>query len=82
MKYKIMALDIDGTLTNSQKVITANTRNKLIKFQKNGGKIILEIGEEQAESVGELLKMQGITQIGVVKDIQDLDRVIFGTMEK
>ena len=45
-------------------------------------KSILEIGEEQAESVCELLKMQGITQISVVKDIQNLDRVIFGTVKK
>ena len=55
---------------------------KWVKKLKNGGKIILEIGEEQAESVRELLKVWGITQICVVKDIQDLDRVIFGTMEK
>lgn len=53
-----------------------------VKKLKKGGKIILEIGEEQAESVCELLKVRGITQICVVKDIQDLDRVIFGTMEK
>lgn len=44
MLFRIIALDIDGTLTNSQKVITANTRNQLIKFQKNGGKIILASG--------------------------------------
>ena len=56
--------------------------DRWLKKLKNGGKIILEIGEEQAESVGELLKVRGITQICVVKDIQDLDRVIFGTMEK
>ncbi len=55
---------------------------KWMKKLKKGGKIILEIGEEQAESVCELLKMQGITQISVVKDIQNLDRVIFGTVKK
>ena len=56
--------------------------DKWVKKLKKGGKIILEIGEEQAESVSELLKMQEITQISVVKDIQNLDRVIFGTIEK
>ena len=56
--------------------------HKWLKKLKQGGKIILEIGEEQAESVSELLKMQGIIQISVVKDIQNLDRVVFGTMKK
>ena len=56
--------------------------DKWVKKLKNGGKIILEIGEEQAESVCELLKVQGITQICVVKDIQELDRAVFGTMKK
>lgn len=44
MAYKIIALDIDGTLTNSQKVITDKTQKTLIEFQKNGGKIILASG--------------------------------------
>ena len=56
--------------------------HKWLKKLKQGSKIILEIGEEQAESVSELLKMQGIIQISVVKDIQNLDRVVFGTMKK
>ena len=55
---------------------------KWIPKLKKGGKIILEIGEEQAEDVSKLLEMQGITQICVVKDIQELDRVVFGTMKK
>ncbi|MBR2175831.1 MAG: HAD family phosphatase [Clostridia bacterium] len=44
MDYKIIALDIDGTLTNSDKIITAETQEKLIEFQKNGGKLILASG--------------------------------------
>ena len=55
---------------------------KWIKKLKKGGKIILEIGEEQAKRVSELLKMQEITQICVVKDIQNLDRVVLGTVKK
>ena len=55
---------------------------KWVKKLRKGGKIILEIGEEQAKSVGELLKVQEITQISVVKDIQNLDRVVFGTVRK
>lgn len=34
MDYKIIALDIDGTLTNSQKEITPRTRYTIIDAQK------------------------------------------------
>lgn len=44
MSYKIISLDIDGTLTNSEKVITEKTRQHLIEFQENGGKVILASG--------------------------------------
>lgn len=44
MNYKIIALDLDGTLTNHKKVITPKTREALIKFQENGGKVILASG--------------------------------------
>lgn len=44
MKYKIIALDIDGTLTNSCKEITPATRNSLIDFQRRGGKVVLASG--------------------------------------
>ena len=39
MKYKVTALDIDGTLTDSRKKITAETKKSLLDYQKNGGKI-------------------------------------------
>lgn len=44
MDYKIIALDLDGTLTNSDKVITEKTRERLMDFQKNGGKVMLASG--------------------------------------
>ena len=44
MSYRIISLDIDGTLTNSEKIITEKTRDYLIEFQENGGKIILASG--------------------------------------
>ena len=44
MSYKIIALDLDGTLTNSRKIITPKTRNILMRFQQNGGRIILASG--------------------------------------
>lgn len=44
MKYKYLSLDLDGTLTNSQKIITPKTKNALIKAQENGITIILASG--------------------------------------
>ncbi|MBQ9460396.1 MAG: HAD family phosphatase [Clostridia bacterium] len=44
MIFRIIALDIDGTLTNSRKNISARTKNKLIAFQKHGGKVVLASG--------------------------------------
>ncbi|MCM1308703.1 MAG: Cof-type HAD-IIB family hydrolase [Butyrivibrio sp.] len=36
MKYKVLAFDIDGTLTNSEKKITPRTRAAIIKAQEQG----------------------------------------------
>ena len=44
MKYKLLVLDLDGTLTNSKKKITDRTRNTLIEAQKRGVKIVLASG--------------------------------------
>lgn len=44
MFFKLIALDIDGTLTNSSKVITAETRQTLLDYQKSGGRVVLASG--------------------------------------
>lgn len=44
MKYKLLVLDIDGTLTNDQKEITPRTRNALLKVQQMGIQIVLASG--------------------------------------
>lgn len=44
MKYKLLALDLDGTLTNSKKEISEHTKKTLMKFQKAGGRIVLASG--------------------------------------
>lgn len=44
MGYEIIALDIDGTLTNSSKEITPRTKQALIKAQQQGKKVILASG--------------------------------------
>lgn len=44
MSYKMIVLDLDGTLTNSQKVITEKTKAALMKAQENGVKVVLASG--------------------------------------
>ena len=44
MDYKLIALDIDGTLTNSRKEISPRTRYALLEAQDQGKKIILASG--------------------------------------
>lgn len=42
--YKILVLDLDGTLTNSKKEITAHTREMLLRAQRKGVKVVLASG--------------------------------------
>lgn len=44
MKYKLIALDLDGTLKNSNNEITSKTKEALIKAQELGIKIVLASG--------------------------------------
>ncbi len=44
MDYQILALDLDGTLTNSKKEISAPTLEALIDIQKLGKKVVLASG--------------------------------------
>lgn len=44
MAYKLLVLDLDGTLTNSQKKITLHTLQTILQAQKKGVKIVLASG--------------------------------------
>lgn len=44
MKYKLLVLDLDGTLTNSKKEITRHTKETLIKAQEAGLKVVFASG--------------------------------------
>lgn len=44
MKYKLLVLDLDGTLTNRKKEITPHTRETLLRAQQAGVKIVLASG--------------------------------------
>ena len=44
MKYKLLALDLDGTLTNTKKKLLLTHDGLLLKLQQKGVKIILATG--------------------------------------
>ena len=44
MKYKLIVLDLDGTLTNSQKEITPRNKETLIRVQEQGVQLVLASG--------------------------------------
>lgn len=44
MNYRIIALDLDGTLTNSRKEIPASTLRALLDIQEMGYKVVLASG--------------------------------------
>ena len=44
MSYKLIVLDLDGTLTNSKKEITSRNREILIRVQEQGVRIVLASG--------------------------------------
>ena len=48
------------------------------KHLRAGGGLFLEIGWDQGESVSELLREQGFSDVKVVKDLAGLDRVVEG----
>lgn len=44
MAYEMIVLDLDGTLTNKDKIITARTKDVLMKAQEQGKKVVLASG--------------------------------------
>ena len=44
MKYKVLALDLDGTLTNSEKKVSKHTRRTLERAQEAGVTVLLVSG--------------------------------------
>ena len=51
------------------------------KYLKPQGKLMFEIGCDQAEAVEELMINAGYEQITVKKDLAGLDRVVYGTLQ-
>ncbi|MDE6850982.1 MAG: Cof-type HAD-IIB family hydrolase [Lachnospiraceae bacterium] len=59
MKRKILALDLDGTLTNSRKEITVDTKQAIREIQRQGHLVVLASGRPTpgAQAVADKLKL-------------------------
>lgn len=62
MKYKVLVLDLDGTLTNSKKKITDYTKKILLNLQKKGVHIVLASGSSRVWNLADS-KRVGIRKI-------------------
>ncbi|MCR5607850.1 MAG: Cof-type HAD-IIB family hydrolase, partial [Lachnospiraceae bacterium] len=58
--YKLIAVDIDGTLSNDDKVITRATREALINAQKQGIIVVIASGRQAPglERESRILKLE------------------------
>ena len=52
MAIKVIIMDVDGTLTNNDKVMTAKTKAALLKAQDNGATLILASGRPTSGLIG------------------------------
>lgn len=66
MAYRVLALDIDGTLTNSEKKITERTRTAIRNAAQHGVKIVIASGRP----------VQGIWGYAEQLDLKELDGYI------
>ena len=64
----------DNGLIHYRKIISGAT-----SFLKNGGKIFLEIGFNQSQSVTSILQKHQFTEIIIIKDLSGHDRIIKAT---
>ncbi|WML36587.1 peptide chain release factor N(5)-glutamine methyltransferase [Clostridium sp. OS1-26] len=52
-----------------------------LKVLKNGGALLFEIGYDQKDSVSDILRTNGFTEVECIKDLAGKDRVIKGKIE-
>ncbi|MBQ2745472.1 MAG: peptide chain release factor N(5)-glutamine methyltransferase [Lachnospiraceae bacterium] len=73
-------LALDGTADGLE--FYRNITNESVKYLKDGGYLLYEIGCEQAEDVKNIMAAAGYENIEVIKDLAGLDRVCLGNFAK
>ncbi|HOA79597.1 MAG TPA: peptide chain release factor N(5)-glutamine methyltransferase [Defluviitaleaceae bacterium] len=71
----LIALDGGKDGLDFYRIITEKSK----AYLKDKGTLIFEIGYNQGEAVGELLRNNGFSNINIKKDLAGLDRVVFGS---
>lgn len=73
MKTKVLVLDIDGTLTNSKKEITPETKRGIIHIMERGHKVILASGRPTPgiQTVLHALN-QGLVDLALTHDVNGI----------
>lgn len=71
------ALDGGGDGLRFYRAITENYRDSLMP----GGKLCFETGINEAKSVKEILEKSGFENIRIRKDLNEIERVVFGTVK-
>lgn len=72
--YGALEGGIDGL--DFYRAITKQSKDYL----KEGGILAYEVGHDQSEDVSKLMEMDGYTNIYTIKDLQQIDRVVIGTV--
>ena len=72
--YNALEGGVDGL--DFYRAITKQAKNYL----KKGGILAYEVGHDQSEDVSKLMEMDGYTNIYTIKDLQQIDRVVIGTV--
>ena len=72
--YNALEGGIDGL--DFYRAITTQAKDYL----KEGGVLAYEVGHDQSEDVSKLMEMDGYTNIYTLKDLQQIDRVVIGTV--
>jgi release factor glutamine methyltransferase len=52
--------------------------SKVAKILKTGGKLFFEVSEGQSSKVKKIMSQNGFVEITIIKDYQNIDRVIYG----
>ena len=72
--YNALEGGVDGL--DFYRAITKQAKDYL----KKGGILAYEVGHDQSEDVSKLMEMDGYTNIYTLKDLQQIDRVVIGTV--
>ena len=72
--YNALEGGVDGL--DFYRAITKQAKNYL----KKGGILAYEVGHDQSKDVSKLMEMDGYTNIYTLKDLQQIDRVVIGTV--